>query len=85
MAPLANCSSTTSLYQTAVGNIESRLIDEFTPAAALSDLLICKSELGREANRQRCRRGAAEEPSTDIGQEGGVDDGPRWTRGAAGT
>ncbi|EJK75973.1 hypothetical protein THAOC_02287 [Thalassiosira oceanica] len=29
-------------------------------------------------------RGAAEEPSTDIGPEGGVD-GPRWTRGAAGT
>ncbi|EJK56893.1 hypothetical protein THAOC_23127 [Thalassiosira oceanica] len=34
--------------------------------------LICKSELGREANRQRCRRGAAEEPNTDIGPEGGV-------------
>ena len=29
--------------------------------------------------------GAAEDPSTDIGPEGGVD-GPRWTRGAtAGT
>ncbi|EJK58244.1 hypothetical protein THAOC_21650 [Thalassiosira oceanica] len=27
----ANCSSTTSLHRTAVGNIESRLIDEFTP------------------------------------------------------
>ncbi|EJK66709.1 hypothetical protein THAOC_12339, partial [Thalassiosira oceanica] len=28
------------------------------------------------ANRQRCRRGATEEPNTDIGPEGGVD-GPR--------
>ncbi|EJK63613.1 hypothetical protein THAOC_15717 [Thalassiosira oceanica] len=35
-----NCSSTTSLHRTAVGNIESRLIDEFTPAAASSDLQI---------------------------------------------
>ncbi|EJK66533.1 hypothetical protein THAOC_12544, partial [Thalassiosira oceanica] len=33
----ANCSSTTSLHRTAVGNIESKLIDEFTPAAASSD------------------------------------------------
>ena len=42
MAPLgeANFSSTTSLHRTAVGNIESRLIDEFTPAAASSDLQI---------------------------------------------
>ncbi|EJK77480.1 hypothetical protein THAOC_00687 [Thalassiosira oceanica] len=31
-----------------------------------------------------CRRGAAKEPSTDIGPEGGAD-GPRWTRGATGT
>ncbi|EJK63312.1 hypothetical protein THAOC_16036, partial [Thalassiosira oceanica] len=29
-------------------------------------------------------RGAAEKPNTDIGLEGGVD-GPRWTRGTAGT
>ncbi|EJK64540.1 hypothetical protein THAOC_14718, partial [Thalassiosira oceanica] len=36
----ANCSSTTSLRRTAVGNIESRLIDAFTPAAASSDLQI---------------------------------------------
>ncbi|EJK61137.1 hypothetical protein THAOC_18419 [Thalassiosira oceanica] len=75
----ANCSTTPSLHRTAVGNIERRLIDEFTPAAASSDLQI-RTRTG-EANRQRCRRGAAEEPSTDIGPEGGVD-GPRWTRGA---
>ncbi|EJK44037.1 hypothetical protein THAOC_37458 [Thalassiosira oceanica] len=41
---------------------------------------ICKSEVEREAYRQRCRRDAAEETSTDIGLEGG-EDGPRWTRG----
>ncbi|EJK58588.1 hypothetical protein THAOC_21276 [Thalassiosira oceanica] len=35
-----------------------------------------ESELEQEANRQRCRQGATEEPDTDIGQEGGVD-GPR--------
>ncbi|EJK64778.1 hypothetical protein THAOC_14454 [Thalassiosira oceanica] len=47
--------------------------------------LICKSELEQEANRQMCRRrGAAEEPNTDIGPEGGAD-GSRWTCGAAGT
>ncbi|EJK77597.1 hypothetical protein THAOC_00559, partial [Thalassiosira oceanica] len=45
---------------------------------------MASSEVEREANRQRCRRGAAEKPNTDIGPEGGVD-GPRWTRGAAGT
>ncbi|EJK53729.1 hypothetical protein THAOC_26771 [Thalassiosira oceanica] len=59
----------TSLHRTAaVGNIESNLIDEVTPAAASSGL-ICKSEVEREANRQRCRRGAAEKPNTDIAQK----------------
>ncbi|EJK75935.1 hypothetical protein THAOC_02328 [Thalassiosira oceanica] len=33
------------------------------------------SEFGQEANRQRRRRGAAEEPSTDIGPEGGTSAG----------
>ncbi|EJK69586.1 hypothetical protein THAOC_09139 [Thalassiosira oceanica] len=75
-----------SVERRSVGNnIESRLIDEFTPAAASRRRLICKSELGQEAND----RGAVEVPlrsPTQIsgGPEGGVD-GPRWTRGAAGT
>ncbi|EJK69339.1 hypothetical protein THAOC_09415 [Thalassiosira oceanica] len=72
----ANCSSATSLNQTAVGNIESRCMDDSIPSAAPSD--ICKSKLEREANQQRCRRGATEEPDIDIWPEGGVD-GPRWT------
>ncbi|EJK52720.1 hypothetical protein THAOC_27974 [Thalassiosira oceanica] len=56
----ASCSTTTSLRQTAVGNIESRLIDEFTPAATSSDLQ--NSVLGREYGRPT-DRGAAEVPS----------------------
>ncbi|EJK65571.1 hypothetical protein THAOC_13551 [Thalassiosira oceanica] len=45
----ANCSTTPSLHRTAVGNIESRLIDEFTPRQRRR--LICKAELGQEANQ----------------------------------
>ncbi|EJK52585.1 hypothetical protein THAOC_28122, partial [Thalassiosira oceanica] len=74
----ANCSTTTSLRHMAVGNIESKLIDVFTSAAASSDLQI-RTRTGGQPQRAR---GAAEEPSTEIGPEGGVD-GPRWTRGAA--
>ncbi|EJK68155.1 hypothetical protein THAOC_10691 [Thalassiosira oceanica] len=40
------------LNQTAVSKIKSRLIDEVTPRQRRR-CLICKSELGREANRQR--------------------------------
>ncbi|EJK75497.1 hypothetical protein THAOC_02774, partial [Thalassiosira oceanica] len=51
--------------------VERRLatlkVDIWTTLSRQRRRLICKSELGREANRQRCRRGAAEEPSTDIG------------------
>ncbi|EJK74715.1 hypothetical protein THAOC_03591 [Thalassiosira oceanica] len=36
----ASCSTTTSLRQTVVGNIESELMDEVIPAAASSDLQI---------------------------------------------
>ncbi|EJK66841.1 hypothetical protein THAOC_12195 [Thalassiosira oceanica] len=70
----ANCSSATSLNHTAVGNIKSRRMDDSISAAASSGLQI-QSRTG-EANRQRCRRGAAEDPDIDIGPEGGVD-GPR--------
>ncbi|EJK67671.1 hypothetical protein THAOC_11267, partial [Thalassiosira oceanica] len=73
-----------SLHRTAVGNIESRLIDEFTPAAASSDLQIRTRTGGQPTVPTEVPRDAAEETSTDIGLEGG-DDGPRWTRGAAGT
>ncbi|EJK46848.1 hypothetical protein THAOC_34467, partial [Thalassiosira oceanica] len=53
----ANCSTTPSLHPTAVGNIESRLIDEFTPAAASSDLQIRTWTGGQPTDR-----GAAEMP-----------------------
>ncbi|EJK57103.1 hypothetical protein THAOC_22891 [Thalassiosira oceanica] len=57
----------------AVGNIESKLIDLFTPAAALSDLQI-RTRTGGQPTEvpPRCRRGDAEEPNTNIGPEGGV-------------
>ncbi|EJK52926.1 hypothetical protein THAOC_27744 [Thalassiosira oceanica] len=63
-------------------SIEQRLatsskVDLQTRSPRQRRRLICKSKLEREANRQRSRRGAAgaaEEPSTDIGPEGGVDD-----------
>ncbi|EJK44365.1 hypothetical protein THAOC_37100 [Thalassiosira oceanica] len=56
------------LRQTAVGNIESKLIDEVIPAAASSDLQI-RTWTGGQPTEVR-RRGAAEEPNTDIGISG---------------
>ena len=54
-----NSSSTTTLHRTAVGNMEStRRIDVSIPAGSGVVWLICKSQLDREANRQRCRRRA---------------------------
>ncbi|EJK71727.1 hypothetical protein THAOC_06806, partial [Thalassiosira oceanica] len=63
----ANCSRTTSLRRTAVGNIESRLIDAFTPAAASSDLQI-RTRTGGQPTEvpPRCRRGA---PTQISGQK----------------
>ncbi|EJK47425.1 hypothetical protein THAOC_33850 [Thalassiosira oceanica] len=48
-------STTPSLHRTAAGNIESKLIDEFTPAAASSDLQI-------NSDGRPTYRGAAEVP-----------------------
>ncbi|EJK43866.1 hypothetical protein THAOC_37648 [Thalassiosira oceanica] len=63
------------------GNIESKLIDEFIPAASASSDLQIRTRTGGQPTEvpPRCCRGAAEEPSTDIGLDGGVD-GPQWTR-----
>ncbi|EJK50918.1 hypothetical protein THAOC_29968, partial [Thalassiosira oceanica] len=55
-------------------SIERRLanlkVDLLTRSPRQWRRLTCKSELAREANRQRCRRGAAEELITDIGPPG---------------
>ena len=75
MVPL---SSTTTLYRTAVGNIESRRIDASIPAVASSDIQI------RTRSRGQTDRGAAAGLDAEMRPEGGVD-GPRWTSGAAGT
>ncbi|EJK47298.1 hypothetical protein THAOC_33991 [Thalassiosira oceanica] len=75
----ANCSTTPSLCQTALGNIKSRLIDEFIPAAAVSSDLQIRTQTGGQATDR-----AAEVPKTDIGPEEGVD-GPRWTHDTAET
>ncbi|EJK53355.1 hypothetical protein THAOC_27228, partial [Thalassiosira oceanica] len=61
--------------QRASAETESPRNELFWKAAASSDL---QSELGREANQQRCRCGVVERDrrNTDIGPEGGVD-GPQ--------
>ncbi|EJK60148.1 hypothetical protein THAOC_19549, partial [Thalassiosira oceanica] len=66
--------SSRGLVQKAVGNMKSKLMDAFIPAAASSDLQI-RTRTGSQPTEvpSRCRRGAAEEPNTDIGPEGGVD------------
>ena len=50
-----------------VGNIKSRLIDKFIPAAASSDLYI-RTRTGGQLTEvpSRCRRFAAEDPNTEI-------------------
>ncbi|EJK48825.1 hypothetical protein THAOC_32347 [Thalassiosira oceanica] len=74
-------------------NIEIRCMDGSSPAAAFVWSANPKLNLVEwEANQQqRCHRGAtkvplrtAQEPDTDIGQEGGVD-GPQWTHSATET
>ena len=55
----ANSSSTTSLHQTVVGNIEIRRMDEFIPAGASSDLQIQTRSRGKptEVPSQHFTRG----------------------------
>ncbi|EJK65604.1 hypothetical protein THAOC_13517, partial [Thalassiosira oceanica] len=72
-----------SIERRLVGNNESRLIEEISPRQRRR--LICK-QIGTRTRGQPAEvpPRAAEEPSTDMGPEGGVD-GPRRTCGAAGT
>ncbi|EJK72155.1 hypothetical protein THAOC_06341, partial [Thalassiosira oceanica] len=79
--PYGDVNTPLNHYVASLATSKVDFIDAFILAAALSYLQI-PTQTGRETNEQRCRRGAVEEPDTDIGPEGGVD-GPQWTRGAA--
>ncbi|EJK68932.1 hypothetical protein THAOC_09855, partial [Thalassiosira oceanica] len=64
MAPLARVTGIAPQSRAFIELATSKV--EYTSSSKQRCHLICKSEPEREANQQKCRRGAAEDPNTDI-------------------